>query len=84
MAPYEFDDRLIDLENMPFLSLPKVAGARAMYRLTFLYVDGTMLPKKQNSPTVSSSSLSRTIRLSDEVVNLHLDKLIFKPHFQVA
>ena len=65
---------------MPILSLPKAVDARAMPRLTLLSVDVTVLPKMQNAPTVSSSSLSRTIRLSDEVMTLHLEKLIFISH----
>ena len=53
------------LENMPFLSLPKAANAKDMLQLAYLYLDGTMLPKKLNSPTISSSSTSRIIRFSD-------------------
>ena len=70
---------------MPFLSLPKAADAKAVRRLTPLSVDGTMLPKKQKSHhIVSSSSLSRTIRLSKKVRTLHLEKFIFLPHFLQA
>ena len=43
------------LENMPFLSLLKAADTKAVHRLMSLFVDGTMLPKKQNSATISSS-----------------------------
>ena len=55
-----------------------------MRRLTSLFVDDTMLPKKQNSHTVSSSSPSRIIRFSDEVMTLHLEKFIFIPHYLQA
>ena len=69
---------------MPFLSLPKAADAEAMRRLTSLSVDDTMLPKKQNSPTVSSSLPSKVMRFSDKVMTLHLEKLIFISHFLQA
>ena len=69
---------------MPYLSLSKAADVKAVRRLIYLSVDGTMLPKRHNSPTISISSPSRVVRVCDEVMALHLEKIICIRHFLYA
>ena len=42
----------VGLQNIPYVSLLKVADARVFPPLSSLCIEGTMLPKKRNFPTV--------------------------------